>query len=148
MHVGIAVNPVAGMGGRVGLKGTDGKVAEAVERGAEPRAPDRARRMVDRLATFPSVPCSPTRPPIPATGFTAIPTCMPDVHRAGPLSEPRPAEPLRFPRAPARPTEFKTPQQRGTGTNWCLPVGPNADGVSPPSANPSARLTGTGSLSR
>ncbi|MYL17318.1 N-acetylglucosamine-1-phosphate uridyltransferase [Halorubrum terrestre] len=50
MHVGIAVNPVAGMGGRVGLKGTDGKVAEAVERGAEPRAPDRARRMVDRLA--------------------------------------------------------------------------------------------------
>ena len=50
MHVGIAVNPVAGMGGRVGLKGTDGKVAEAVERGAEPRAPDRAKRMLDRLA--------------------------------------------------------------------------------------------------
>ncbi|TKX54557.1 N-acetylglucosamine-1-phosphate uridyltransferase [Halorubrum sp. SP3] len=50
MHVGIAVNPVAGMGGRVGLKGTDGKVAEAVERGAEPRAPDRARRTLDRLA--------------------------------------------------------------------------------------------------
>jgi predicted polyphosphate/ATP-dependent NAD kinase len=50
MHVGIAVNPVAGMGGRVGLKGTDGKVAEAVERGAEPRAPERARRALDRLA--------------------------------------------------------------------------------------------------
>ncbi len=50
MHVGIAVNPVAGMGGRVGLKGTDGKVTEAVERGAEPRAPDRARRMLERLA--------------------------------------------------------------------------------------------------
>ena len=50
MHVGIAVNPVAGMGGRVGLKGTDGKVAEAIERGAEPRAPDRARRMAERLA--------------------------------------------------------------------------------------------------
>jgi predicted polyphosphate/ATP-dependent NAD kinase len=50
MHVGIAVNPVAGMGGRVGLKGTDGKVAEAVERGAEPRAPDRARRALNRLA--------------------------------------------------------------------------------------------------
>jgi len=50
MHVGIAVNPVAGMGGRVGLKGTDGKVAEAVERGAEPRAPDRAKRTLDRLA--------------------------------------------------------------------------------------------------
>ncbi|ELZ45870.1 ATP-NAD/AcoX kinase [Halorubrum californiense DSM 19288] len=50
MYVGIVVNPVAGMGGRVGLKGTDGKVAEAVERGAEPRAPERAKRMVDRLA--------------------------------------------------------------------------------------------------
>ncbi|VTT85451.1 ATP-NAD kinase [Halorubrum sp. DM2] len=50
MHVGIAVNPVAGMGGRVGLKGTDGKVAEAVERGAEPRAPNRAKRTLDRLA--------------------------------------------------------------------------------------------------
>ena len=50
MHVGIAVNPVAGMGGRVGLKGTDGKVAEAVGRGAEPRAPDRAKRTLDRLA--------------------------------------------------------------------------------------------------
>ena len=50
MDVGIVVNPVAGMGGRVGLKGTDGKVVEAIERGAEPRAPARARRMVDRLA--------------------------------------------------------------------------------------------------
>ena len=52
MHVGIAVNPVAGMGGRVGLKGTDGKVAEAVERGAEPRAPARAKRALDRLAAI------------------------------------------------------------------------------------------------
>ncbi|WP_144923322.1 ATP-NAD kinase family protein [Halorubrum salsamenti] len=52
MHVGFAVNPVAGMGGRVGLKGTDGKVAEAVARGAEPRAPDRARRALERLAAI------------------------------------------------------------------------------------------------
>ena len=50
MHVGFVMNPVAGMGGRVGLKGTDGKVAEAVARGAEPRAPDRARRAVERLS--------------------------------------------------------------------------------------------------
>ncbi|MGQ3328137.1 ATP-NAD kinase family protein [Halorubrum sp. FL23] len=54
MHVGFVVNPVAGMGGRVGLKGTDGKVAEAVARGAEPRAPDRARRALDRLAAIAS----------------------------------------------------------------------------------------------
>ncbi|EMA66811.1 ATP-NAD/AcoX kinase [Halorubrum aidingense JCM 13560] len=50
MHVGFVLNPVAGMGGRVGLKGTDGKVAEAIARGAEPRAPDRARRALERLA--------------------------------------------------------------------------------------------------
>ncbi len=49
MHVGFVMNPVAGMGGRVGLKGTDGKVAEAIARGAEPRAPDRARRALERL---------------------------------------------------------------------------------------------------
>ena len=50
MRVGFLLNPVAGMGGRVGLKGTDGKVAEARARGAEPRAPDRARRALDALA--------------------------------------------------------------------------------------------------
>ncbi|MFB6159548.1 MAG: ATP-NAD kinase family protein [Haloferacaceae archaeon] len=49
MRVGFVVNPIAGMGGRVGLKGTDGKVAEARERGAEPRAPGRARRALDAL---------------------------------------------------------------------------------------------------
>jgi len=49
MHVGFVVNPVAGMG-RVGLKGHRRKVAEAVARGAEPRAPDRARRALERLA--------------------------------------------------------------------------------------------------
>jgi len=48
-RIGVVVNPVAGMGGRVGLKGTDGKVAEARERGAEPRAPDRAIEALDAL---------------------------------------------------------------------------------------------------
>lgn len=49
MRVGIIVNPIAGMGGRVGLKGTDGKVEEARERGAIPRAPERARRALKTL---------------------------------------------------------------------------------------------------
>jgi predicted polyphosphate/ATP-dependent NAD kinase len=49
MRIGFVVNPIAGMGGRVGLKGTDKKVETAVARGAEPRAPDRARRALDQL---------------------------------------------------------------------------------------------------
>ncbi|WP_135302940.1 ATP-NAD kinase family protein [Haloarcula amylovorans] len=49
-RIGVVVNPIAGMGGRVGLKGTDGKVAEARERGAEQRAPERAREALASLA--------------------------------------------------------------------------------------------------
>jgi predicted polyphosphate/ATP-dependent NAD kinase len=49
MRVGFLLNPIAGMGGRVGLKGTDGKVAEARELGAEPRAPARAERALTTL---------------------------------------------------------------------------------------------------
>lgn len=49
MRVGFVVNPIAGMGGRVGLKGTDGKVDRARELGAEMRAPDRARETLVEL---------------------------------------------------------------------------------------------------
>lgn len=49
MHIGVVVNPIAGMGGRVGLKGTDDKVEEARERGATPRAPERATRALEAL---------------------------------------------------------------------------------------------------
>lgn len=51
--VGLVVNPIAGMGGRVGLKGTDDKVEEARHRGAEPRSPDRAREALERLKKQP-----------------------------------------------------------------------------------------------
>ncbi|GGN19533.1 ATP-NAD kinase family protein [Halarchaeum nitratireducens] len=48
--IGVVVNPIAGMGGRVGLKGTDDRVEEARERGAEPRAPERALAALRALA--------------------------------------------------------------------------------------------------
>ncbi|MDD1717878.1 MAG: ATP-NAD kinase family protein [Methanoregulaceae archaeon] len=40
--VGFLVNPIAGMGGKVGLKGTDNLVREAASLGASPIAPERA----------------------------------------------------------------------------------------------------------
>ncbi|WP_298432092.1 NAD(+)/NADH kinase [uncultured Jannaschia sp.] len=52
MRIGLVVNPVAGLGGAVGLKGTDGPgiVAEARARGAEDRAGPRTRTALARLA--------------------------------------------------------------------------------------------------
>jgi predicted polyphosphate/ATP-dependent NAD kinase len=58
VRLGVVVNPIAGMGGRVGLHGTDGtELAAAVRRGASAVAPYRARRALSRLhALAPSVP--------------------------------------------------------------------------------------------
>jgi predicted polyphosphate/ATP-dependent NAD kinase len=48
-RVGFLINPVAGMGGAVGLKGTDGLAEEARRRGAEPVSPRRAEAAIKEL---------------------------------------------------------------------------------------------------
>ena len=52
--VGFIVNPVAGMGGAVGLKGTDGEAIldKAVSLGAKPVAPARAESFLSELSAF------------------------------------------------------------------------------------------------
>ena len=46
VKVGFVVNPIAGMGGRVGLKGTDNVVDEAIKRGAKPVSPGKAMETI------------------------------------------------------------------------------------------------------
>ncbi|OYT60310.1 ATP-NAD kinase [Thermoplasmatales archaeon ex4484_30] len=48
--IGFVLNPIAGMGGRVGLKGTDGMVKEAIKRGAKPFAAERAKEAMEGLS--------------------------------------------------------------------------------------------------
>lgn len=49
--VGLLINPIAGMGGKVGLKGTDGEATLqlAKERGAVPESPNKAVKALEKL---------------------------------------------------------------------------------------------------
>ncbi|CAI1491947.1 conserved protein of unknown function [Thermococcus nautili] len=51
--IGLIVNPIAGMGGKVALKGTDGVVEEAIRRGARPVSPDLVRLFLRELSHYP-----------------------------------------------------------------------------------------------
>jgi predicted polyphosphate/ATP-dependent NAD kinase len=48
-RLGLLVNPLAGLGGSVALKGSDGVADEALARGAVPQAPGRARAVLEAL---------------------------------------------------------------------------------------------------
>ena len=50
--LGLIINPVAGLGGSVGLKGSDGMVEEALARGAVPQSERRAQVALQELVSM------------------------------------------------------------------------------------------------
>lgn len=79
-RLGVIVNPIAGMGGKVGLKGTDGReiLEQAVAKGARPEAGRRAAealgalgKLKDRIAVF-TYPAEMGEEEVRAVGFSCL----------------------------------------------------------------------------
>ena len=51
-RIGFLINPIAGMGGKVGLKGTDGVLEESIKRGAKPISSIRAKEMLEYFLKY------------------------------------------------------------------------------------------------
>ena len=56
MRIAVVVNPDAGLGGRLGFKGSDGRAAEARAAGAEDRAGPRMKLCLEHLAKLSQTP--------------------------------------------------------------------------------------------
>ena len=52
LTLGLIINPLAGLGGAVGLKGSDGVAEQALALGATPKATDRTRQALIALQPF------------------------------------------------------------------------------------------------
>ena len=52
LKIGFVINPIAGMGGKVGLKGTDGVLNQALKLGAKPVAVDKANETIKRFISY------------------------------------------------------------------------------------------------
>ncbi len=89
MKIGFIVNPYAGMGGAVGLKGTDGKINEAIARGATPESPKKAIRFLSEITrtdlTFFTVSGKMGEEELKQAGYSG--TCLYDPARSHPNQE-------------------------------------------------------------
>lgn len=69
-RLGLIINPLAGLGGRAALKGSDGVADDALAMGVEPQAHNRVRQTLEHLLPLPSA-CRSSAPPAPWA-----PTCL------------------------------------------------------------------------